>query len=65
MLDSGGGSYQELVYDDQIEWWDYIYMIHNYVKKNLHFPFRVVDTSSELTAKYGDIPAIAFSHIPR
>ncbi|XP_064386469.1 uncharacterized protein LOC135335000 isoform X2 [Halichondria panicea] len=44
MLDSGGGSYQELVYDDQIEW--------------------VVDTSSELTAKYGDIPAIAFSHIP-
>ncbi|XP_064386485.1 uncharacterized protein LOC135335012 [Halichondria panicea] len=44
MLDSGGGSYQELVYDDQIKW--------------------VVDTSSELTAKYGDIPAIAFFHIP-
>lgn len=44
ILDSGGGTYPELVYPDQIQWF--------------------IDTSSHLQQIYGQIPALAYFHIP-
>ena len=43
-LDSGGGTYPELVYPDQIQWF--------------------IKTASYITQSYGQIPGLAFFHIP-